>query len=62
MEQLAEIKERHGDIEVTCTATTDSEKEVPELQGGPFESTAENLVVKEADEKWKHGKRVRIYW
>jgi hypothetical protein len=64
IEQLECIERKHGDIEVTCTASTDgdSESSHPQMTGGCFESTVENLIVRDQDDKWKHGKRVRLYW
>lgn len=64
IEQLERIEREHGDIEVTCTASTDGDSKdpYPQINGGCFESTVENLEVRDCDERWKHGKRVRVYW
>ena len=63
IEQLKRTKKEHGDIEVTCTASTDRESEDrhPQMTGGPFESTVENLRIQQPSERWKE-KRVRLYW
>lgn len=63
IEQLVRVKEKHGDIEVTCTASTDPEETSghPQLTGGPFESTVESLHIQNPSEQWKE-KRVRLYW
>jgi len=64
IERLKFIQQEHGDIDVTCTASTDGDSKDPhpQMTGGCFESTVENLVVQEQNEKWNHGKRVRLYW
>jgi hypothetical protein len=64
IEELKRIEREHGDIEVTCTASTDGDSKSlhPQITGGCFESTVNTLTVKDKDERWKHGKRVRLYW
>lgn len=64
IEELQKIKKEHGDIEVTCTASTDGDSKAPhpQMTGGCFESTVEHLVVNTDDSRWNHGKRVRLYW
>ncbi|TXH17006.1 MAG: hypothetical protein E6R03_04605 [Hyphomicrobiaceae bacterium] len=63
IKELSALKRQHGDIEVTCSATTDGDSKdpYPALTGGVFESTAEHLKVLEPEGKWKE-KRVRIFW
>lgn len=58
IEELEKIKSREGDIQVTCTACLDGDDYDNRLDGKPFESTADNLVVGSHP---KIGKRVRIY-
>ena len=57
VEQLKDIKQREGDIEVSCTGST-----LPDDHGGPipdvFETTVENLIV--GDHK-TIGRRVRLF-
>ena len=55
--ELQKVKRKMGNIEVTCTAscTPDSTNGI---DGLPFESTVENLIV---GEHTTIGKRVRLY-
>lgn len=64
IQKLQEIQREHGNIEVTCTATTDGDSTdpTPQITGGAFESSVENLQIVEGTNKWNHGKRVRIGW
>ena len=56
IEKLYEVLDSEGDIEVTCTGST--EAETPSgLDRSPFETTVENLIVGE----WSHGKKVRLW-
>jgi len=63
IEELERIERKHGDIEVTCTASTDSDSKAahPQISGGCFESTVENLQIQEPSEKWNEA-RLRLYW
>lgn len=61
IKELERIKAQEGDIEVTCTGCIESEKPNPMLEGGPYETTVENLVIQAPTEKWT-AKRVRLYW
>lgn len=63
IEQLKRAKKEHGDIQVTCTASTDGDscQPRPQITGGCFESTVENLRIQKPSEKWKEA-RVRLYW
>ena len=63
IKQLERAKEKNGDIEVTCTASTngDSKDLHPQLSGGCFESTVENLQIQKPTEAWSE-KRLRLYW
>lgn len=55
--ELQRVAEKHGDITVTCTACLQPDTKHG-LDGKPFETTVENLVVDDA-EPW--GKKVRLY-
>ncbi len=60
IKDLKYIKAKHGDIEVTCTASTLKDGHgglVPDV----YESTVENLIVIDNDTS-SIGKRVRIYF
>lgn len=63
IKELEQIQRKHGNIEVTCTASTDGDSKSPhpQMTGGNFESTVENLHVQEPSEKWDE-KRLRLYW
>lgn len=58
IEELERIKSKEGDIQVTCTACLDPDSDMGGVDGKPFESTVENLVVGSHP---KIGKRVRFY-
>lgn len=55
IKELRKIKKREGDIEVTCTGTLSGDK-FPDV----YETTVENLIVREPDNIFKE-KRVRLY-
>ena len=61
IKELQSIKEKEGDLEVTVTACFDAPKQNPALQGGPFESTCENLIIQQPSEEW-NTRRLRLYW
>lgn len=58
--ELKRVQREHGDLEVTCTGTFDRERENPAVEGGPYETTVENLNIQEPSEKWDEP-RVRLY-
>lgn len=58
IEELQRLQERHGDLEVTCTAAykpDENDKAFPDV----FESTAETLHVTNSN---NFGKHVRVLW
>jgi len=63
IKDLQRTKKEYGDIQVTCTASTDGDscEPHPQLTGGCFESTVENLFIQQPTEKWEET-RVRLYW
>lgn len=58
IDRLNWVKERHGDIEVTCTGATLPDGHGHSATPDVFETTVESLVV---GEHKTLGKRVRIY-
>lgn len=60
IEELEDTMKREGDIQVTCTHSTDAEQPTPQLNGGPYETTVENLVIQKPTKEWD-AKRVRLY-
>lgn len=58
VEQLLAIKEKEGDIEVTCTGSGSPDDGDEAILPKVFETTVENLQV---GEHTKIGKRVRLY-
>lgn len=57
VEELKRVKEKCGDIEVTCTGSLLGDNRL--CSGDVFETTVENLVVKNVEDKFGH--RVRLY-
>lgn len=57
VDQLQQVLERYGDIEVTCTGS--DLEEGPPLTSSTFETTVENLVV--TDGGIFGGTRVRLW-
>lgn len=57
--ELQDVLKREGDIEVTCTGCLQPDS-VHGLDGTPFETTVENLMVMKPNETFKE-KRVRVY-
>ena len=64
IEELYQVKEQHGDIEVTLTAALVKDGfSVKDREALPdvFESTCENLIIRD-DPKGSLKKRVRLYF
>lgn len=65
VEELERVREKHGDIEVTVTASLLSDgyslgslRNLPDV----FESTCENLILQEEPAGCLNFKRVRLYF
>lgn len=59
-EELERIRQKEGDIEVTCTGSLLPDGECRECgKGDVFETTLENLIVNRNHPR--HGKAVRVW-
>ena len=57
---LQEVKEKHGDIEVTMTGCLSPDVENPWLENGPYETTVDSHCVYDPSLSFNK-RRVRLY-